>query len=101
TLHLDADAVRALIKETAKKRDGVNELQPDGSTALIWAAHWNDLEAVNLLLGAGANPKIANRYGATPLSEAASLGNAPMMEALLKAGADAKALTTPDGETVL
>jgi len=98
---LDADAVRALIKEGAKRRDAVNELQPDGSTALMWAAHWNDLEAVNLLLRAGANPKIANRYGATPLSEAASVGNAPMIEALLKAGADPKTLTTADGETVL
>jgi ankyrin repeat protein len=98
---LDADAVRALIKESAKKRDAVNELQPDGSTALMWAAHWNDLEAVNLLLRAGADPKIANRYGATPLSEAASAGNALMIEALLKAGADPKTLTTADGETVL
>ena len=101
TATLDADAVRALIKESAKKRDAVNELQPDGSTALMWAAHWNDLAAVKLLLGAGANPKIANRYGATPLSEAASVGSAAMIEALLKAGADPKALTTADGETVL
>jgi uncharacterized protein len=54
-----------------------------------------------LLLRAGANPKIANRYGATPLSQAASAGNAQMIEALLKAGADPKTLTTPDGETVL
>jgi uncharacterized protein len=95
--HRDKDAVQALVKQ----RVNVNATQPDGTTALHWAAHWNDLETVNLLLRAGANPKIANRYGATPLSEAASVGNAPMIEALLKAGADAKALTTADGETVL
>ena len=95
--HRDKDAVQALVKQ----RVNVNATQPDGTTALHWAAHWNDLETVNLLLHAGANPKIANRYGATPLSEAASVGNAPMIEALLKAGADAKALTTADGETVL
>jgi uncharacterized protein len=95
--HRDKDAVQALVKQ----RVNVNTPQPDGTTALHWAAHWDDLETVNLLLRAGANPKIANRYGATPLSEAASVGNAPMIEALLKAGADPKALTTADGETVL
>ncbi len=95
--HRDKDAVQALVKQ----RVNVNATQPDGTTALHWAAHWNDLETVNLLLRAGANPKISNRYGATPLSEAASVGNTPMIEALLKAGADAKALTTADGETVL
>ena len=89
--------MRALIQQRAN----VNAAQPDGTTALQWAAHWNDLEAVELLLGAGANPKAANRYGASPLSEAAALGNAAMIEALLKAGADPNTLTTADGETVL
>jgi ankyrin repeat protein len=91
------DAVRAMLKQ----KTNINATQPDGTTALHWAAHWNDLETVNLLLRAGANPKLANRYGATPLSEAASVGNAAIIEALLKAGADPKALTTADGETVL
>ncbi len=54
-----------------------------------------------LLLRAGANAKAVNRYGATPLSEAAASGNAAMIEALLNAGADPKTLTTADGETVL
>ena len=93
----DTGALRSLIEQ----RVNVNAPQPDGTTALHWAAHWNDLDAVNLLLRAGADAKTANRYGATPLSEAAALGNAAMIEALLKAGADPKTLTTPDGETVL
>ena len=62
---------------------------------------WNDLEAVTLLLRAGADAKARNRYGATPLSEAVSFRKPAMVEALLKAGADAKTLTTEDGETVL
>jgi ankyrin repeat protein len=95
--HRDTGTLRSLINQRAD----VNAPQPDGTTALHWAAHWNDLESVNLLLGAGANAKAANRYGATPLSEAAALGNAAMIEALLKAGADPKTLTTADGETVL
>ena len=72
----------------------MNAAQPDGTTALHWAVLWNDDEAVNLLLRAGANVKAANRYGATPLSEAVSAGSAAMIEALLKAGADPKTLTT-------
>jgi len=95
--HHDAEALRSLLKQ----KTNVNAAQLDGTTALHWAAHWDDLETVNLLLRAGADPKIANRYGATPLSEAATAGNAPMIEALLKAGADPKTLTTADGETVL
>src|SRR5579863_6422275 len=91
------EALRALVQQ----RGNVNAPQPDGTTALHWAAHWNDLDAVNLLLRAGANAKASNRYGATPLSEAAALGNAAIIEALLKAGADPKTLTTQDGETVL
>jgi uncharacterized protein len=95
--HRDATALRALIDRHAD----LNTVQPDGTTALQWAAHWNDLDTMKLLLRAGANPKIANRYGVTPLSEAAAAGNAAMVDALLQAGADPKTLTTADGETVL
>ncbi|HLH41660.1 MAG TPA: ankyrin repeat domain-containing protein [Bryobacteraceae bacterium] len=93
----DGERVRALVKQHAD----VNAAQPDGSTALHWAAHWGDLEMVSLLLQAGAKPGAANRYGSTPLSEAASLSTGQIVGALLKAGADPKTLTSPDGETVL
>jgi len=92
----DVAAVRAQIG-----KGDVNAAASDGTTALHWAAHWNDVEMVRLLLKAGANPSAVNRFGASPLSEAAALGNAALVEALLNAGADAKALTTADGETVL
>src|SRR4051812_29395649 len=59
------DALKTLVKQRAD----INAAQPDGTTALHWAAHWNDAEAVSLLLRAGANAKAVNRYGATPLSE--------------------------------
>ena len=93
----DMTALRTLVRQKAD----VNAAQPDGTTALHWAAHWNDLETVKLLLGAGANAKATNRYGASPLSEAVVTGNAALVEALLKAGAAANTSTTPDGETVL
>jgi len=93
----DLAAVRAAVNQRAS----VNATQPDGTTALHWAAHWNDLDMVKLLLRAGSDPKAVNRFGATPLSEAAQAGGAQIVEALLNAGADPKTLTTHDGESVL
>jgi ankyrin repeat protein len=91
------EALRVLIAQ----RGNVNAAQPDGTTALHWAAHWNDVEAVRLLLGAGANVKVTNRYGASPLSEAVVAGSPALIEALLNGGADPKTLSTEEGETVL
>ncbi|HEX5229008.1 MAG TPA: ankyrin repeat domain-containing protein [Bryobacteraceae bacterium] len=91
----------ATLRTLVKQHGPVNAAQADGTTALQWAAHWNDAEAVALLIAAGADAKTTNRYGASPLSEAASLGNAAIIEQLLKAGADPNTRTTADGETVL
>ena len=93
----DNPTLQALLKQHA----AVNAAQPDGTTGLHWAAHWNDSETVGLLLRAGADAKAVNQYGATPLSEAAALGSAVIIEQLLKAGADPNTRTTADGETVL
>jgi uncharacterized protein len=94
--HRDLAVLRSILNRTT-----VNAAQPDGTTALHWAAHWSDAEMVKLLLREGANAKVANRFGATPLSEAAQAGSAAIVEALLNAGADPKTLVTDDGETVL
>jgi uncharacterized protein len=93
----DTAAVHALLKDHSP----VSVPQADGTTALHWAAHWNDTDTVKLLIASGADARSVNRYGATPLSEAASLGNAKVIEMLLKAGADPNTRTTYDGETVL
>jgi ankyrin repeat protein len=42
---------------------------------------------VKALLAAGAKPTVANRYGVTPLHEAATIGSASVVSALLRAGA--------------
>src|SRR5438876_2065066 len=47
----DAKAVRALLAQKAQ----VNTRSSDGSTALLWLAHWNDLDTADLLLRAGAD----------------------------------------------
>ena len=91
------EAVRSLLKD----RVDVDGAQGDGSTALHWAAYHDDLEMVKMLLAAGANVKVATREGAiTPLFMACQNGDAAMIEALLKAGADANSVNS-NGTTVL
>jgi len=71
-----------------QKKIDVNAPQPDGATALQWAAYHDDLELANVLIAAGANPKLANREGATAMQLASLRGSAAMIDRLLKAGAD-------------
>jgi ankyrin repeat protein len=92
----DRASVRALI---ARGVD-LNAAQSDGMTALLWAAHLDDLEMAGLLVHAGASVKAANRYGVTPLSLACTNGNEAMVRLLLDAGADPNAKVRGD-ETAL
>jgi ankyrin repeat protein len=92
----DSATVRSLLKQHID----VNTPEPDGATALAWAAHWDDLDTAELLIHAGANVNAANDYGVTPLSLACTNGNSAMIEKLLKAGANPNA-TLPTGETPL
>ena len=88
--------MRALLEQHAD----VNATLADGSTALLWAVHWDDAALVDLLLGAGANVSAANRYGISPLLEACVNGDAAIVEKLLQAGADPNT-AQPEGETAL
>ncbi len=93
----DFPAVAALV---AQKAD-VNAPQADGSTALEWAVHWNNAQAVDLLLKAGADTKAATRLNATALYVAAESGNAAMLQKLLAAGADPNQTVLSQSETPL
>src|SRR5713101_8621246 len=93
----DGPAVRSLLQEKAD----VTAAQGDGMTALHWAAFQDDLETAQLLLQAGANPKVTTRIGAiTPLIMASKNGDAALIAALIKAGAEVNTATT-DGMTPL
>lgn len=98
------DAVKSGDKAAAialiAKRVDVNAPEADGTTALHWAVHQNDLDLAERLLRAGARANAKNDYGATPMSEAAVTGNADMIEKLLKAGADVES-PNADGQTAL
>jgi uncharacterized protein len=78
----------------------VNAPQPDGSTALHWAAHFGDVKMAGALLRAHANPGAAMENGMTPLLLACETGNADLVNELLKAGADPNQ-TLANGETPL
>ena len=81
----DQNAFVALLKE----HPDVNKAQPDGATALSWAAYFNNDAAVDALLKAGAKVNVADEYGETPLTLACANGNGPMVTKFLEAGADA------------
>ena len=91
-----ATAVRALLKQGAD----VNAPQPDGATALHWAAYWDEVAMATELLRAGSDPDAVNDYGVTPLVLAATNGSEPMITALLEAGADPDG-ALPTGQTPL
>src|SRR5262245_16977882 len=92
----NANEVRALVAQ----RTDVNAPQPDGTTALHWAADADNPAIVEALLRAGAQVGAVNRYGITPLWLAALNGNLTTIELLLKNGGDPNT-AVPEGETVL
>ena len=81
--HGDTQAIQALLN----KKVDVNAPQPDGATALHWAAYRSDAESAAALIRAGADVNAKNRYGVTPLALAADEGNPAVLDILLKAGA--------------
>ncbi len=86
----DTGAVRALVRRGVD----VNTPRPDGTTALLWAAHWDDLEMAKLLLDAGADVNAAEDHGVTPLMRAAENASLAMVELLLTAGGNPGAAQT-------
>jgi ankyrin repeat protein len=110
TAPLAADSDTRLI-QAAKSRDAktfrelvstvdVRVALPDGTTALHWAAHWNDAEAVEALIRAGADVNAANDLGVTPLGLACTDGGPAVVASLLRAGANPNA-PLPSGESPL
>ena len=86
------DAVKAgnvaVVKKNLQLHGDPNAADPDGTTALHWAVQTDRLDLVEALISAGANVKVTNRWGVTPLALAVTNGNPAITQALLKAGAD-------------
>jgi uncharacterized protein len=92
----DWPRVQRLLADKSPARSA----QPDGTTALHWAAYHNDAATVKLLLAAGADAKATNQFGVPPLALACVNGDEGIVAALLAAGADANT-TLRGGESVL
>jgi len=92
----DKPGILALLKQKAP----VNAAQPDGTTALHWAARYDDLDTADSLLKAGAKADVQTRYGVTPIQLAANNGSATMLARLLASGGNPN-LANPEGETPL
>jgi ankyrin repeat protein len=99
------DAVKANESEAAleavrKRGVDVDLREPDGSTALLYATHNEDVELVRQLIRRGADVDAVNDYGVSPLQEAAAVGNAELIDILLQAGADVES-RNHEGQTAL
>jgi ankyrin repeat protein len=95
-----ANRDRASVQTLLRGGANANARQPDGATALHWAAHWDDLEIADALIRAGADVNAANDFGATPLALACTNASAALVERLLAAGANPNAAAS-SGETPL
>jgi len=80
----DRDTLRSLLNGIPQKVI----TGPEGTAALVWGVSRNDPAMVDMLLQAGASPKAANEFGATPLYAAAANQDPTMTRKLLAAGAD-------------
>ena len=95
-VHAADDAVADLAKaqqwssvaHLARQGVDVNTPKADGSTALHWAAHWNDSATAALLIEAGADVDAVTHTGVSALSLACENGNPAIVGLLLKAGAE-------------
>ena len=100
------DAARARDSATAQKllrespREAARQIAVDGTTALHWAVYNDDADLVDRLVAAGADVNARNDYGATPLSQAAVVGNVRVIKRLLGACADVESANA-DGQTAL
>ena len=81
----------ATVRSIVSGQTDVDASEPDGTTALHWAAHLGNAVSADLLLDAGANLNATTRNGATPFSLAAYKGHAGVIERFLEAGADPNA----------
>jgi ankyrin repeat protein len=84
----DTLAIRQAVVDGAKIDSLDARRNPNGRLALNWAAWYDRVPAIRLLIALGAPLEAENRTGFTPLHHAAEAGSLEATRVLLEAGAD-------------
>jgi ankyrin repeat protein len=92
--------VAADADNSAAMATDVNARQPDGSTALQWAAYEGRADDVRRLIAAGADVSARNDFGASAMSIAAAAGDAAVLRELLQGHANVES-PNAEGQTAL
>lgn len=83
------------VADLIRRHEDVNAAQPDGMTALHWAAANGDVKTLDLLIAAKAKVDPLTRLGGyTPLHLASRRANTDVVLHLLAAGSNATLMTT-------
>lgn len=85
-LHLNSLGIKQLLESVSK--NCIDEKDADGQTPLHWAARRGDVQAVSLLLEAGADSNKKNKRGAGVMTAAIMSGNAQCIWKILDSGCD-------------
>lgn len=100
--NVDLDAIEKLINA------GADVNNPSGlfaTTPLMWAIeaarNGSKLTLVQFLLAHGADANLQDYFGATPLMNAAWEGNLPIVQLLIKAGADINKISNDNWTTLM
>lgn len=81
------DVAKAFIQFKAR----LDAKDPQGNTALHWAARMNQRGFAEIILRAGADANAIDKFGTTPLMQAAQNGYFEVVDVLLRRGARADA----------
>lgn len=90
--HFHVDCLQELLKKAAsmsvlQRRKAINATNHFGATPLHWAAVWDSVDCMRLLIEAGANVHAKQHNNQTALHSAAKAGSVEAVAVLIKAGA--------------